>query len=64
MKKKLYAHYEKLTLTQSLLDLPVTDISHVIKEINKQRFVTSMIEHSRLYIKDLVIRRYDKKSKE
>jgi len=62
--RKIYSSYEKLTPTKSLLDLPVTDISHVIKEINKQRFVTSMIEHSRLYIKDLVIRRYDKKSKE
>ena len=62
--RKIYSSYEKLTPTKSLLDLPVTDLSHVIKEINKQRFVMSMIEHSRLYIKDLVIRRYDKKSKE
>lgn len=60
--RKLYAHYEKLVPTESLLDLPVTDIVHVIKEINKQRFVMSMIEHSRLYVKDLVIKRYTKKN--
>jgi hypothetical protein len=62
--RKLYAHYEKLTLTKALLDLPVTDILHVIKEINKQRFVTSMIEHSRLYVKNLVIKRDTNKPKE
>ena len=62
--RKIYASYEKLTPTKSLLDLPVTDLSHVIKEINKQRFTMSMIEHSRLYVKDLVMKRYAKKLKE
>lgn len=62
--RKIYASYEKLTPTKSLLDLPVTDLSHVIKEINRQRFVMSMIKHSRLYVKELVIKRYAKKLKE
>lgn len=40
--------YVELTATRTLLLLPVTDVLHVIKEINKMRYAAWKIEELRI----------------
>ena len=40
---------DNLILNQTLASLPVTDIIHVVKEINQHRLVLEMMEQARKY---------------
>ena len=47
----------KLRLTEVILDLPVTDIRHVVSEINRLRHVHDMMDTARVYAKAGRLRR-------
>lgn len=47
----------KLRLTEVILDLPVTDIRHVVSEINRLRHVHDMMGVARMYVKAGRLRR-------
>lgn len=47
----------KLRLTEVILDLPVTDIRHVVSEINHLRHVHDMMDIARVYVKADRLRR-------
>lgn len=49
--------YEELKATRTLLLLPVTDVLHVIREINKMRYAAWKIEEQRLKKKERQLRK-------
>lgn len=47
----------KLTMSRRLTELPVTDIRHVVSEINRMRLVHDMMDVARMYVKAGRLRR-------
>lgn len=47
----------KLTMSRRLVELPVTDIGHVVNEINRLRHVHDMMDVARVYVKAERLRR-------
>lgn len=47
----------KLTMSRRLTELPVTDIRHVVSEINRMRLVHDMMGVARMYVKAGRLRR-------
>lgn len=51
---------DKLMLTKELIELPVTDLRHVIEEINKHRMAQKAI---RAYFKEMAMYQRERKKK-
>ncbi len=62
-KSKQSRKYDMLTMDESMAGLPVTDLRHVIKEINLQRRTLLVLDYQRKYSRACTAKYNNKRKK-